>query len=117
MCLLCEGNHPANYKGCAIYKELQKKTFAPLHDKRDENPRPVLSQSYVKPTISYASTLKSQQPQHELDTPKPPHQTQFHQKTQMPPSDIQEMKEMMKRLMEQLGTLLNLLTTLVSKMA
>jgi PAX-interacting protein 1 len=116
-CVLCEGNHPANYKGCAIYKELQKKTFASLRDKRVENPQPVLSQSYVKPTISYASTLKSQQPQHKLDTPKLPHQTPFHQKTQMPPSNIQELKEMMKGLMEQLGILLSLLTTLVSKMA
>jgi PAX-interacting protein 1 len=32
-CVLCEGNYPANYKGCAIYKELQKRTFAPLCDK------------------------------------------------------------------------------------
>jgi hypothetical protein len=116
-CVLCEGNDPENYKGCAIYKELQKKTFTQLRDKRDEKSRPVLTQSYVKPAISYASTLKSQQPRHELDTPKPPHQTPFHQKTQLPPSDIQELKEMMKGPMEQLGTLLSLLTTLVSKMA
>jgi hypothetical protein len=96
---------------------LQKKTLAPLRDKRDENARTVLSQSYFKPTIPYASNLKSQQPQHEMDTPKPPHQTQFYQKTQMPPSDIQELKEIMKGLMEQQGTLVGLLTTLVSKMA
>lgn len=23
-CVLCDGNHPANYKGCTVYKELQK---------------------------------------------------------------------------------------------
>lgn len=23
-CVLCEGNHPANYKGCQVYRELQK---------------------------------------------------------------------------------------------
>jgi hypothetical protein len=115
--VLCEGNHPANYKGCAIYKELQKRTFAPLRDKRNENSRPVLTKSYFNTTISYASTLKSQQPQHELDTPIPPHQTPYLQKSQMPPSDIQELKVMMKGLMEHLGTLLSLLTTLVSKIA
>jgi len=45
-CVLREGNHPANYKGFAVYKELQKRTFAPLRDKRDEKLRPVLTQSH-----------------------------------------------------------------------
>jgi hypothetical protein len=26
-CALCGGNHPANYKGCTIYEELQNKTY------------------------------------------------------------------------------------------
>jgi len=101
---------------CCLQR-IAKATFAPLCDKRDEKLRPVLTQSFVKPTISYASTLKPQQPQHELDTPIPLHQTPYHQNSQTPPSDIQELKVMMKGLMEQLGTLLSLLTTLVSKMA
>ena len=29
-CVLCDGNHPANYKGGAGYKDLQKRTFPPL---------------------------------------------------------------------------------------
>lgn len=29
-CVNCEGNHPASYKGCKVYKELQKKTYPPL---------------------------------------------------------------------------------------
>jgi hypothetical protein len=24
-CVLCDGNHPANYKGCTVYKDVQKK--------------------------------------------------------------------------------------------
>jgi len=28
--VLCEGNHPANYKGCTIYKDLQKRHFPTL---------------------------------------------------------------------------------------
>ena len=43
--------------------------------------------------------------------------TTYQQKQQMPTSDIQELKIMMKGLMEQMGTMLNLLKTLVSKMA
>jgi hypothetical protein len=27
-------NHPANYKGCIVYKDLQKKTYPPLHLKQ-----------------------------------------------------------------------------------
>jgi hypothetical protein len=34
-CVLCGGNHPANYKkGCAVYKDLQKKTYSPLRLKQ-----------------------------------------------------------------------------------
>jgi hypothetical protein len=29
----CVGNHPANYKGCMVYKDLQQKTFPPLRPK------------------------------------------------------------------------------------
>jgi hypothetical protein len=32
-CVLCGGNHPANYKGCMVYKDLQKKTYLPLRPK------------------------------------------------------------------------------------
>lgn len=32
-CVLCEGNHPANYKGCSVYKELQKVKYPPLRPK------------------------------------------------------------------------------------
>lgn len=29
-CALCEQNHPANYRGCKVYKELQQKKFPAL---------------------------------------------------------------------------------------
>jgi hypothetical protein len=32
-CVLCGGNHPAKYKGCTVYKDLQKKTYPPLRSK------------------------------------------------------------------------------------
>jgi hypothetical protein len=28
-CVLCDGNHPAKYKGRTVYKDLQKKTYPP----------------------------------------------------------------------------------------
>lgn len=33
-CILCDGNHPANYKGCIVYKELQKIKFPAPYPKR-----------------------------------------------------------------------------------
>ena len=32
-CALCDGNHPANYKGCRVYQELQKSKYSPLRKK------------------------------------------------------------------------------------
>jgi len=32
-CMLCEGNRPANYKGCTVYKDLQKRYFPTLRRK------------------------------------------------------------------------------------
>ena len=33
-CVLCEGNHPANYKGCEIYKQLRNAHFPTLRNKQ-----------------------------------------------------------------------------------
>jgi hypothetical protein len=33
-CVLCGGNHPGNYKGYTVYKELQNKPYPPLHLKQ-----------------------------------------------------------------------------------
>jgi len=32
-CILCENNYPANYKGCMVYKDLQKSFFLTLRRK------------------------------------------------------------------------------------
>jgi hypothetical protein len=41
-----------------------------------------------------------------------PHTNQSHQQT----SDMQDLKNMMKRLFERMGTMLNLLTTMLTKL-
>jgi hypothetical protein len=33
-CSLCDGNHPANYRGCTVYKDLQRKTYPSLRLKQ-----------------------------------------------------------------------------------
>lgn len=35
-CHNCGGNHPANYKGCVIRKQLQQKLFPRLREKKKD---------------------------------------------------------------------------------
>ena len=116
-CVLRDDNHPANYKGCTIYKDIQKEPTHPYETNRMEKNWKVLLHTKIKPDMSYASTLKSQQHQYETATPQSHQHTTYQQQPQLPTSDIQELKVVMKGLMEQMGTMLSLLTTLVSKMA
>ena len=48
-CVLCEGNHPANYKWCAVYKDLQKR---PLQSKQVVKTQENVLQNHTKPDIS-----------------------------------------------------------------
>jgi hypothetical protein len=55
-CVLCGGNHPANYKGCLIYKDLKKKYTPPsipksiIHLHKSNKPY-TLSQVYLNAQI------------------------------------------------------------------
>jgi hypothetical protein len=109
-CVLCEGNLPANYKGCTIYKELLKKKYPPLRPKQYVNKANLQQQSTVRPNISNAQTLKN--PQQEPLSESQPNNIVAPTPTA---SELSELKNMMKTLMEQTGTLLNLLTTVISK--
>ncbi|KAL1124587.1 hypothetical protein AAG570_001211 [Ranatra chinensis] len=53
-CALCGGDHPANYKGCNVYKDLQKIT-KPLGNRRDIPPatrEPISTHPPAPPVIS-----------------------------------------------------------------
>lgn len=121
-CALCEGNHPANYKGCHVYKELQKIKHPALRKKEipcdySTTTRITPSQQPGKsliPGITYAKALINESPRpREESNLEQPSITQSHQQL----NDTAELKNMMKGLMEQMSTMLNLLTTLVTKMA
>jgi len=115
-CILCDGNHPANYKGCTVYKEIQKRTFPPLRNKPDGTPSTALPHPFIRLGTSYSAALKSQQHQYETATVTI-HQIPTQQQQINPPtSDILLLKNMMKGLMEQMSTMLNLLTTVISKL-
>jgi hypothetical protein len=44
-CVLCGGNHPANYKGYMVYKDIQKKTSPPPIRPKIYTPPPNLKQN------------------------------------------------------------------------
>lgn len=105
-CVLCNGNHPANYKGCTVYKDIQKSKFPPLREKTTATGSqirpPATSQAPpVTSSTSYADAVRNGD------------QSQVTQPT--PSNDFGELKSMLKSLMEQMSTMLNLLTAIVSK--
>jgi hypothetical protein len=67
-CVLCSGNHPANYKGCTVYKELQL-TIPSLRPKPDRTPVLAQSQTYTRPDLSYAPVLAPHQQRFETANP------------------------------------------------
>ena len=119
-CVLCSGNHPANYKGCQFYKDLQKKQFPTLRKKEispteeKEIPEPAhvnLTANLRQPNVSYSAAAKGTgRQQCEESSP-------LQQQTTTPQSsDIAELKDMVKMLINQISPLINLLTTLVTRM-
>jgi hypothetical protein len=56
-CVLCNGNHPANYKGCTVYKDLPKKPIHPSDQNNTLPPRPY--NKHCTPNLE-SHTLKSQ---------------------------------------------------------
>lgn len=59
-CVLCTGNHPANYKGCTIYKELQRAKFPALRSKlpvsKNEKTRPTANSQEGQNTTTNGTT-------------------------------------------------------------
>lgn len=110
-CVLCNGNHPANYKGCTVYKDLLKKKFPPLRTRQQQPVTRVNIANTVQPNISYAQMAHNnlQEPSG-MQIP----QNQIFQNSQ---TDMGELKNMLKNLMEQMSTMLNLLTTVVAKIS
>lgn len=115
VCALCKGDHPSNYKGCAVYKTLQQKEFPQKRqrdtDRIDQNkdtqpptPPPSRPQSNYH---NYAAAVKSNQsrPNHTEDG-----------LTSTINSFFDRFEKLFVQQSQQIGTLLNLLTTLISKM-
>lgn len=117
-CVLCEGNHPANYKGCIVYQELQKKTYPnPYHkrlhryvDERVQNPESNRNETNYKQ--SYAAAVEN--------NPRPDNSAMNNDSrpTSIPKNEnaLISLNESMQTLMNQMLIITKLLTELVSKL-
>lgn len=101
-CANCQGDHPANYRGCEIYQNLRRKLFPQLRRKTIEEPAANNFNCFIKPGQSFADHFKNPESQNQKVPPQS--------------NDMAELKEMMKDLMGQISTMLNLLTAVVAKL-
>lgn len=113
-CVLCNGKHPANYKGCTVYKELQQRKFPPLRPKQIEStsaakPSSSSCTQHVRPGISYAQIAKEKNHQIQQTNNLQPN-------TVIPSTNNNILEQMLSKLMERMDTMLNILMTLISKM-
>lgn len=123
-CVLCEGNHPANYKGCIVYQNLQKSRYPQLrrkHHMADQTKNPntdtntrinklIPSQSIPSGT-TYAQSVKDRQ----TNRDKPPQD--IVSQPDNGPNEMKELMDMFKQIMQQMMTLTNLITTLTAKIS
>jgi hypothetical protein len=116
ICVLCGGNHPANYKGSTIYKDLQKRKFPPIHRRQDATRSPDDQHLRSPSAHTYAAAL-SPSPIKPLPIGSHSPQTTETRQPHQPKSDLQELKDAMKGLMDQMDIILNLLTTRIAKLA
>lgn len=99
-CVNCEGAHPANYKGCKSYQDLRTKLRPIIKEKQQE----VKANEYVKANISYASHLSG------------PTKIPANTESSGTSNEFAEMMSMMKNLMANMTTMMNLLTAVISKL-
>lgn len=127
-CVHCEGEHPASYRGCKVYKELQLKHFPPLR-KKDPTTDAVVDTvndtakvNYVPNTstnvrlsspansntsCSYANVVKNGNNNAESNT--------LTETSIMIQKSFEKFENILMKQAEQIGTLLNLLTVVLNK--
>jgi hypothetical protein len=108
-CVLCDGNHPTSYKGCTVYKDLRRKTYPSHHLKQYTPPALIQETLHTQPGVSYAHITSKNLPPAPTPAPSPPANLPLQQ------FNISDLKTLMKSLFEQMGTMVNLLTTVLTK--
>lgn len=124
-CALCDGPHPANYRGCTVYKDIQNlrsnqpnQIQAANYLQQTNNPTlttsrtpPLQTRSSISPNVSFAqvASQNTNQQQNRMDNQNNSDQITLS-------TFLQEFKTMFNQLFTQNNMILNLLNNLVSKL-
>lgn len=110
-CVNCNNAHPANYRGCIVHQQLQQRLYPALREKKNPQQLQFISDHQIRPGMTFAQAVNNnnnvQGAQHNPATPT------YNQ----PINNMAKLEEMLSKLMEQMGVMLNLLTTVISKLA
>jgi hypothetical protein len=117
-CALCKGNHPANYKGCSVYREL-------LNAKNKRTPRRsnVQTSRYKNDThINIPHEVNTQNSNHNnvptyAQVASPNRNSNNNNLDNKFSSFLLEFKNMFSQLLNQNSMILTMLTTVISKLA
>ena len=106
-CVNCNQPHLANYRGCMVNKQLQQKLYPKLRERELPTSAHTAATTarQLQNGITYAQAVQGQ------PSVPPPIPTQISQ----PGNDLTGLTQMMKNLMDQMGTLINLISALVTK--
>lgn len=106
--VLCSGNHPANYKGCLVYKDLQKTRYPALR------PRNPLGASAVSKHVSYAAATNGKT---NIKEPILNPSSYTESKSNPTPSNsLKEVKDILQVLIKQLASINNVMLELIAKL-
>lgn len=105
-CALCLGDHAANYKGCKVFQEIQKRKFGSRPQPRQKT----TSQNEGKASVS-EETMPPTMP----NTNRTYAQATAGTSTSLE-AILTKQAEKLDRLIEQMGTLMGLLSTIVTKL-
>lgn len=127
-CALCGGDHPANYKGCTVFKDIQSRKFPPMREKSTIPMERPTSHSHRRPGLSYAAaTSNAEVSNNNVNNPSNAANVQTtensHREEASNDSLTQTITEFFDRFeklfmqqSQQIGALLNLLTTVLQKL-
>lgn len=114
-CVLCDGNHPANYKGCTVYKDLLKVRYPPPSTKVRKNPG--YTRKEQEPSNKSTNNGKSYA-QATKEVPVQPMTQKHNTKDEnQKANELKTITETLAALMNQMLIMIKTLTDLISKMS
>ena len=108
-CVHCEGNHPASYRGCPVYKELYNKRFPKLINTTNHLRN---AHNYTTPSTSYAQMVCKNQNNETI------HDSTLQNSTPGPQitDNFCRLEKIIEKQTEQINNLLLVLTIVINKL-